>query len=119
MIELAGAFGIEKLRREQDILKYGWKLSKLLKANVLITRGKDGMTLFRKDNHLLHTQAIKQKIIDPCGAGDSVAAAITLSLACGMPFEDAMKIATFTAGTVIQKLGTAVCTLAELKGALK
>src|SRR3990167_1764911 len=72
LIELAGAFGIEKLRREQDILKYGWKLSKLLKANVLITRGKDGMTLFRKDNHLLHTQAIKQKIIDPCGAGDSV-----------------------------------------------
>jgi len=52
------------------------------------------------------------------GAGDTVIAAMGLSLAAGYTLPEAMHTANAAAGVVVAKLGTAVCSFAELEQAL-
>ena len=52
---------------------------------------------------------------DVTGAGDTVAAAVTLALASGIDFYTSAMIANHAAGVVVMKRGTAVATLDELK----
>jgi bifunctional ADP-heptose synthase (sugar kinase/adenylyltransferase) len=56
---------------------------------------------------------------DVTGAGDTVIAAFTLALAAGATFVEAAHIATYAAGIVVMKRGTATVTLAELDRALR
>jgi bifunctional ADP-heptose synthase (sugar kinase/adenylyltransferase) len=50
------------------------------------------------------------------GAGDTVIATLAVMLASGLSLADAMRWANRAAGVVVGKLGTATCTLDELKG---
>jgi bifunctional ADP-heptose synthase (sugar kinase/adenylyltransferase) len=55
------------------------------------------------------------EIADVTGAGDTVAACVTLALASGADFYTASRIANCAAGIVVMKRGTAVATLEELR----
>ena len=57
-------------------------------------------------------------MIDVSGAGDTVAAAVALVLACNGDLEDAAELANHAAGIVVGKPGTAVVSNAELLKAL-
>jgi D-glycero-beta-D-manno-heptose-7-phosphate kinase len=86
-----------------------------LKA-LLITRGNRGMTLFLQNGKVHHIPISgKDDVTDVTGAGDTVCAAATLSLASGADFLDAAKIANFAAGIVVMKRGTATVTIEELR----
>ncbi len=83
---------------------------------LLITRGNKGMTLCLKSGEIHHIPISgTDEIADVTGAGDTVAATVTLSLAAGADFLTAAKIANHAAGIVVMKRGTAVTTLDELK----
>ncbi|MGN6890842.1 PfkB family carbohydrate kinase, partial [Neisseria sp. P0014.S004] len=53
------------------------------------------------------------------GAGDTVIAGVGLGLAAGYTMPEAMHLANTAAGVVVAKLGTAVCSFAELNKALE
>ena len=82
---------------------------------LLLTRSEEGMTLFESDS-ATHEPALAREVYDVSGAGDTVIATMSVMLACGQSLADAMRWANRAAGVVVGKLGTATCTLEELRG---
>ncbi len=98
-----------------EIVALGKKIMKKLSARTLvITRGKDGMTIFT-DSNVIHQPAISKEVFDVTGAGDTVIAVLTLALACGFDVLKASIFANLAAGVVVQKLGTANVSPEELR----
>lgn len=86
---------------------------------VLITRGSRGMALFQPERPTLHIPIFgSDQIADVTGAGDTVMAAMTLTLAAGGTFEEAARIANYAGGLVVMKRGTATVSAAELRAAI-
>ena len=82
---------------------------------LLLTRGEDGMTLF-KEKSSVSIKAEAREVFDVTGAGDTVIATLAVMLAAGAGLEGAMRIANRAAGIVVGKLGTATASHAELFG---
>jgi rfaE bifunctional protein kinase chain/domain len=82
---------------------------------LLLTRGADGMTLYRRSGALT-IAAEKRDVYDVTGAGDTVIAVLGVMLAAGAPLESAMRMANRAGGIVVGKFGTAVVTPEELFG---
>jgi D-glycero-beta-D-manno-heptose-7-phosphate kinase len=80
---------------------------------LLLTRGEDGMTLF-KSAKTFSVKAEKREVLDVTGAGDTVIATLAVMLAAGAGLEAAVRLANRAAGIVVGKLGTAAATHAEL-----
>jgi rfaE bifunctional protein kinase chain/domain len=74
---------------------------------LLVTRGGEGMTLFRAGS-AQHERAKAREVSDVTGAGDTVIATLAVMLACGADLPEAMHVANHAAGIVVGKLGTAV-----------
>lgn len=82
---------------------------------LLLTRSEEGMTLFAADG-VTHEPALAREVYDVSGAGDTVIATLAVMLASGANLPDAMRWANRAAGIVVGKLGTATCSIEELKG---
>jgi len=102
----------------ESLEKSGNIISKRLKCNTLITKGPEGMSLFKKGK-MINFPVKAKEVFDVSGAGDTVVAALGLSLASGLKLEEAVIIANHAAGVVVGKLGTATVLPVELKNSLK
>lgn len=92
---------------------------KLELDRLLITRGKEGMTLYeRHRGRVVHQPAVAHEVFDVTGAGDTVIATLAAALASACSIEDAIRFANTAAGLVVEKLGTAVVGVDELNSAL-
>ncbi len=98
---------------ENDICEAGKKLQRDLGCSVLVTRGDNGMALFENDD-MTEFPARAKEVGSVVGAGDSVIAAIALSLAAGADLRDAVDISSYVSAIVVEKPGTALCTGDEL-----
>jgi D-beta-D-heptose 7-phosphate kinase/D-beta-D-heptose 1-phosphate adenosyltransferase len=103
----------------------GEDLGKRLQAqyqlrDVLITMGARGMVLVPKesDRKPIYHKPKAREVFDVSGAGDTVAAIISLALACGSEYEAALELANLAAGIVVEKWGTQPITRGELEEAL-
>jgi len=115
----AGAFCRFEIHDEETLIRAGMKmLDELDCRSVLITQGKDGMTLFQKGCEPSHVPTVARKVFDVSGAGDTVIATFCLGLASGMDPELAAVISNFAAGIVVGEVGTSVVTVDELKNAV-
>jgi rfaE bifunctional protein kinase chain/domain len=86
---------------------------------VLMTRGADGMSLFRRRIKPEHIPAYgSDEVADVTGAGDTVIAVFTLALLSGADFADAARLSNYAAGLVVMKAGTATISPAELTQAI-
>ena len=96
-------------------------LKKMGMESLLVTRGKDGMTLFERAGKKLTQIPVhgSDQAVDVTGAGDTVLAAYTLALAAGASALEAAQIANIAGGLVVMKRGTAVVTRAELLAAIR
>jgi len=81
---------------------------------LLVTRSEEGMTLFTAQGED-HEPAMAREVFDVSGAGDTVIATLAVMLASGLSLAEGMRLANVAAGIVVGKLGTATCTLAELR----
>jgi rfaE bifunctional protein kinase chain/domain len=81
---------------------------------VLITRGEHGMSLFGRDGEREDIPSVARTVFDVSGAGDTVVAVLTLALAARVPIGTATRLANFAAGAVVEKLGTATASPAEI-----
>ncbi len=116
--------GIE-IKDEKNLIKAGKVLiDKLQCGSVLITRGEEGMTLFKriKGDHnvsVMHFNTMAKKVFDVTGAGDTVIAAFTLVHSAGATMEEAAIIANHAAGIVVGEVGTAVPQIDKLYKSLE
>ena len=83
---------------------------------LLLTRGENGMTLFKKSRKTFQVKGDKREVSDVTGAGDTVIAALAVMLAAGESHESAVRIANRAGGIKVTKFGTAEVTLKELFG---
>jgi D-beta-D-heptose 7-phosphate kinase/D-beta-D-heptose 1-phosphate adenosyltransferase len=85
---------------------------------VVITRGSQGMSLFRDREEPFHVASAARHVYDVTGAGDTVVSMLALALAAGATCEEAIQLANVAAGIVVGKLGTAIVTREELRTTL-
>jgi D-glycero-beta-D-manno-heptose-7-phosphate kinase len=106
---------VGRWRDEADLQQRAEKLRAELGIDaLLVTRSEEGMTLFTAEG-TSHEAAQAREVYDVSGAGDTVIATQAVMMASGLGLAESMKLANRAAGIVVGKLGTAVCTLDELK----
>jgi rfaE bifunctional protein kinase chain/domain len=99
---------------DADLARRAQKLRRRLGMEaLLVTRGEEGMTLFRH-GRVLHVKAEKREVYDVSGAGDTVIATLATMLAAGVALEQAVRLANRAAGIKVTRFGTAAVTRAEL-----
>jgi rfaE bifunctional protein kinase chain/domain len=88
-------------------------------SSLLVTRGKDGMTVFQHAQAPIHIPVHgSDQAVDVTGAGDTVLAAYTLGLASGASPIEAAHVANIAGGLVVMKRGTATVSRDELLQAI-
>ena len=106
-------------KNENDLTEKAQNLRRHLDLTaILLTRSEEGMTLFN-EGEPIYQPTRAQEVYDVSGAGDTVIAGVGLGLAAGYTMSEAMHLANTAAGVVVAKLGTAVCSFAELTKALE
>jgi len=110
----------EDLRSRPDkVYEVGRLLQKKVNCkDVVLTRGKEGMTIFSGDE-IVEVPTFARKVFDVTGAGDTVIAAMALALASGWSLVDACRLSNFAAGIVVGKVGCVPCGIDELKAEIK
>ncbi len=112
----ASAFSGIEIVDDETLMRAGKQILRHLKCrSVLITQGKDGMTLFEKTGEPIHIPTVARKVFDVTGAGDTVISTFCLGLAAGMDFKAAAVISNFAAGIVVGEVGTSTVKAEELK----
>ena len=116
--EASIASGIE-IRDDASLIRAGRELLRRWVADaVLITRGEDGMSLFRPDQPVHHLPTQARHVFDVTGAGDTVVSACAVALGAGANFEAAAGLANHAAGVVVGEVGTATVSRERLRAAL-
>ncbi len=89
---------------------------------VLITLGEMGMVIVNSldpSKPFIEVDTAAKNVYDVSGAGDTVSAVFTLSLAVGAKAEEAAQIANFAAGVVVSELGTVAIDKNKLIASIK
>jgi len=81
---------------------------------MVVTRGKDGMSVVGKGEAAIHLKTMARQVFDVSGAGDTAVAPMSLGMAAGANIVSAASLANVAAGIVVGKLGTAAVTSSEL-----
>jgi len=117
----AEAYALCSAEEDTDIESVGKTIMGFMELEaLLITRGNKGMSLFLKNGDIYHIPISgTDDVTDVTGAGDTVCAAATLSLASGADYYISSLIANFAAGVVVMKRGTATVSPDELKRNIK
>ena len=96
---------------EQSLAEVGWGLQRRLDAAaVLVTRGRDGMSLFERGGRYTYLPTVARDVYDVTGAGDTVVSVVALALATRADFPTACHLSNHAAGVVVGEVGTAACT---------
>ena len=104
-----------KIHDEHDLERAAEYLLGLTKAKaLLVTRGKDGMTLFPEKEKPINIPTVAKEVFDVTGAGDTVVSVFSMASAVGFSYQDAARLSNMAASIVVGKIGTAVVTLNEL-----
>ena len=100
---------------DESLERAGRRLLEILGCRfALVTRGEHGMALFGREGERLQIPSVARTVYDVSGAGDTVIAVLALALAADAPIEQAMQLANFAAGAVVEKLGTATASPEEI-----
>ena len=110
--EACEMIGIEK--KNNSLEKTGREISRMLNANILITRGEKGMTLFEASK-ITNIPTKAKEVYDVTGAGDTVVAALGLAMGAKASLKQAAIIANHAAGITVGKVGASTVSLKELK----
>ena len=82
--------------------------------SILVTLSSRGMLLAHADGSWHHAPARAREVFDVSGAGDTVIAMLSATLASNAPMADAVVLANIAASVVVGKSGTAIATPGEI-----
>lgn len=121
----AGAALNREITDENTLIEVGEEiLDRLALDGLLITRGEQGMSLFRRIGDSQRTEvehispAQPRDVFDDTGAGDTVVAVFTLALAAGTEMYDAARLSNLAGGIVVGEVGCAAATHDSLSQAI-
>ena len=113
--EAGFAYG-RRIVAEADLLEVGNGLLRKLEAkSILITRGPEGMSLFRYGSEPTHIPTFARQVYDVTGAGDTVIACFVSAVCAGADLVEASIAANAGAGITIGEIGTATVTVQQLR----
>lgn len=114
--EVEEALGVRIGANSAALVKAGQSLLQKMQLEALvITRGRDGMVAFARKRKPVEIPIHgSDQVTDVTGAGDTVIATFTASLAAGADAEDAARLANIAGGIVVMKRGTATASRQEL-----
>ena len=108
-----------KSNNNKEFLNKGEKLRDELKINyLLVTKGKNGMTLFFEGGNKSY-DTVKHDVFDVTGAGDTVISILSSIIIGGEDIEKAVMLSNIAASLSIQKLGSTSVSQKELFDAVK
>jgi len=108
---------VKYINDEKILEEIGKRLCEIVNSKCcVITCGGDGAFGYEKNGSKSTFIPSKAKsIADVAGAGDTFAAALTLSLASGRGLKEAIILANYAAGIVVEKIGTATASAEEIR----
>ncbi len=110
-IEMAGI----PLNQESDVDRIGRIILEKLQAEfVIITRGKEGMSIVQQGLPTINIPAFAKHVYDVTGAGDTVISIFAMAYSQGIPLKEAGYLANIAANIVVGKVGTTVIEHKEL-----
>lgn len=120
----AGEAVQEEITDISHLITVGEKiLDRLSLETLLITREEEGMSLFQRDSdgtlQVEHLPSHSREVTDVTGAGDTVAAVLTLALAAQVDYRSAAQLSSLAGGIVVGKMGCATVTPEELHQAVE
>lgn len=83
-------------------------------AQLIITRSEAGISLFSRNGERHDFPVRSREVKDVTGAGDTVLATLSASLANGLDLKSALQLSNVAAGIAIERLGCVRITLADL-----
>jgi len=89
-----------------------------ISKNAFVTRGPEGITVFAQNGDIIDVPILPCEVVDITGAGDTVTAAVTLTVLAGGSFEDAAVIGNAAAGVAVSKPNVVTVTREEVERAL-
>ena len=101
-----------------EVSEIGENLATSLSANIVLTRGQDGISVFNKNGERTDIAPKKVKVFDVSGAGDTVISTLILGMTSGLSLENAARVANNAGSLVVQKPGVATLSLEELQASL-
>ena len=118
--EAAAAAGFP-LPDQASVERAGLKIAKELNLKAcLVTQGRGGMTLCRRDQPPMHVDIVgDDEVTDVTGAGDTVIATFSAALAAGLGMVNAMLLANCAAGVSVMRAGAATVTPDEVRAAVR
>jgi len=118
-LELQAACGHDCTAPEQVIAGARRLLDQGVCDTLVVTRGKDGMSVIGGGNLAVHLPTLARAVFDVSGAGDTVVATIALGLAAHGQIVEASALANLAAGIVVGKRGTATVSTGEIIAELR
>lgn len=104
-----------KINSGEDLERAAEYLLSLTRGEaLLVTRGKDGMTLYRNKKKPVDIPTVAKEVYDVTGAGDTVVSVFGMAVFGGFNFQEAAWLSNMAASIVVGKVGTAVVTLNEI-----
>ncbi|HUV30962.1 MAG TPA: D-glycero-beta-D-manno-heptose-7-phosphate kinase [Acidobacteriota bacterium] len=112
--EAGFAYG-RRINSMEDLIAVGQGLLEKLEAKaILITRGREGMSLFRVGHEATHIRTFARHVYDVTGAGDTVIATFVSAVCAGADLVEAAIVANAGAGCTVAEVGTATVTADQL-----
>jgi D-beta-D-heptose 7-phosphate kinase/D-beta-D-heptose 1-phosphate adenosyltransferase len=112
--EVATLTGV-RIRSEHELYRAVARLRRRLgPADIVVTRGSDGMTIFEGDATPVDVPIARSEVFDVQGAGDTTIAALTLTRLAGGTLLESAVVANTAAGVVVGKVGTATANPEEI-----
>lgn len=100
----------------EALMEAGWRIIANMDCRyLLITRGDQGMTLFKKGGEWTHIPAVGQEVYDVTGAGDTVVATLALAMAAELEMDQCAWLANVAAGVVVGEVGTMPITTEKMR----
>lgn len=109
------------LRTNADFARAAGELCQQLSLTgaMVITRGPDGATVATCSGEIAHCPSPSvTDVYDVVGAGDTSIAVLTLAIAAGAPYDQAVILANYASGLVVRRVGNYTPSPAELEWAL-
>ena len=113
-LELQAASGQSCATEHQVIAAARQVLAQGICATMVVTRGRDGMSVVGAEDPVTHLATAARQVFDVSGAGDTAIAALALGLAAGGTVVEAAALANLAAGIAVGKPGTATVTTGEI-----
>ena len=116
--ELAVLTGLPARNREETMHAARRLLSIGGSSAIVVTEGKDGMTLLRSEAPEEHFPSFAREVYDVTGAGDTALATLAVALAAGATLGNAVWLSNLAAGLAVGEPGTVAISREKLAKAL-